>query len=67
MLSWGEHGGTEGNSMTGAINIHAKFGKTLVMNDHSPWLPLDHKYLQGRGILQNKVVNIIKGYRMDSF
>jgi hypothetical protein len=53
--------------MTGVINIHAKFGKTLVMNDRSPWLPLDHKYLQGRGILQNKVVNIIKGYRMDSF
>ena len=53
--------------MTGVINIHAKFGKTLVMNDRSPWLPLDYKYLQGRGILQNKVVNIIKGYRMDSF
>jgi hypothetical protein len=42
-----------GNGMTTVINIHAKFGKTLVMNDRSPWLPLNHKDLQGHGLLQN--------------
>jgi len=40
--------------MTAVINIHAKFRKTLVVNDGSPWLRLNHKYLQGRGVLQNR-------------
>src|SRR6266480_5265970 len=43
-----------GNRMTAVINIHAKFRKTFLMNDGSPWLRLNHKYLQGRGLLQNR-------------
>jgi hypothetical protein len=40
MVSWG-------NKMTAVINIRAKFRKTFLMNDGSPWLPLNNKYLQG--------------------
>ena len=53
MLFWGD-------KMAPVINIHAKFRITLVMNDGSPWLSLGHKYLRGRGLLQNRLVNIIK-------
>src|SRR5882724_7767595 len=38
MLSWG-------NRMTTVNSIHAKFGKTFLMNDGSPCLPLNHKVL----------------------
>jgi hypothetical protein len=48
--------------MHAVINIHAKFRKMFVMNGRSPWLPLDNKYLQGRGLFAEPVVNIIKGY-----
>src|SRR5438552_6748216 len=36
MVSWG-------NRMTTVINIYAKFRKTFLMNDGSPWFPLNHK------------------------
>jgi hypothetical protein len=40
--------------MTAVINIHAKYRKTSVINDGSQCLPLNRKYLQGRGLLQIK-------------
>ena len=59
LLSWGEQsfGGSKSsgaNKMTAVINIHAKFRKTFVNNDASPWLRLNRKYLHGRGFLQNR-------------
>jgi hypothetical protein len=53
MLSWG-------NRITAVNNIHAKFRKTLVMNDGSPWLRLNQKYLQRRGFLQNRSLISLK-------
>ena len=47
-------GGSGGTSTTALISIHAKFRKTLVMNDHSTRLPLNHKHLQLLSFLQNK-------------
>jgi hypothetical protein len=42
-------------SITAIINIHAKFRKTFLMNDRSPWLLLNHKHLGGPGLLQNSL------------
>ena len=53
MLSWGEHL-VLGEQNAAVINIHAKFRKTWITNEGSPWLSLSHKYLRGRDLLQNK-------------
>ena len=34
----------------------------FLVNDRSPWLLLDNKYLRGRGLFAEPVVNIVKGY-----